>query len=141
MYRPLALTCAACLALVLGTAGCEHADPVGPGETVEPTLSSIQENIFSTSCALSGCHAGSSPQQGLNLSAGQARANLVNVQSQERPSLKRVDPGSPDNSYLIHKVEGRSSIVGQQMPLGQQPLSEEKIDALRMWIEEGAPDN
>lgn len=114
---------------------------MGPEDPIEPTLSSIQANVFSTSCALSGCHAGSSPQQGLNLSAGQARQNLVNVQSRERPALDRVEPGSPDDSYLIHKVEGRSGIVGQRMPLGQPRLSEEKIDALREWIAQGAPDN
>lgn len=124
-----------------GTSACEHADPVGPEDPIEPTLSSIQTNIFSTSCALSGCHAGSSPQQGLDLSAGQARANLVNVSSRERPDLDRVEPGAPDDSYIIHKVEGRSSIVGQRMPLGRAPLSQDEIDALRTWIGEGAPDS
>jgi len=115
---------------------------VGAGEPgVQPTLSSIQENVFSTSCALSGCHAGPNPQQGMNLSAGQAHENLVNVRSNERPSLFRVNPGAPDDSYLVHKIEGRSSIVGERMPLGGERLSQEKIDAIRTWIENGAPEN
>lgn len=130
------------VAVVLGTSACEHADPVGPPEEgLQPTLSSIQENIFSPSCAVSGCHAGSDPQQGMNLSAGQTRENVVNVQSNERPALFRVEPGAPDSSYLVHKIEGRPSIVGRRMPLGQAPLSQEEINAIRTWIENGAPDN
>lgn len=130
------------LGVGLTALGCEHADPAGAeADRVRPTLQSIQENVFSTSCALAGCHAGSSPQQGLNLSAGRAHENLVDVRSNERPDLLRVAPGAPDSSYLIHKVEGRSSIVGEQMPLGGEPLSQEEISALRTWIERGAPEN
>lgn len=77
----------------------------------------------------------------MNLSAGRAHENLVNVQSSERPELFRVEPGAPDDSYLVHKIEGRSSIVGQQMPLGREPLSQEEINAIRTWIEDGAPAN
>jgi hypothetical protein len=130
------------LAVFVGTGACEHADPVGTGaDGVQPTLNSIQENIFSTSCALSGCHAGPNPRQGMNLSAGQAHDNLVNVRSNERPELFRVDPGAPDRSYLVHKIEGRSSIVEERMPLGGEPLSQNEIDAIRTWIENGASEN
>lgn len=140
--RSLLLVGLLSLAVALGTGACEHADPVGAGEPgVQPTLSSIQENVFSTSCALSGCHAGPNPQQGMNLGAGQAHANLVNVRSNERPELFRVEPGAPDSSYLVHKIEGRSGIVGERMPLGGERLSQEKIDAIRTWIENGAPEN
>lgn len=130
------------LAVALSTGACEHADPVGTGEPgVQPTLGSIQENIFSPSCAVSGCHAGPNPQQGMNLSAGQAHGNLVDVRSNERPELFRVAPGEPDSSYLVHKIEGRSSIVGERMPLGSESLSQEEVDAIRTWIENGAPEN
>lgn len=140
--RPLLLACLLSIAVALGTGACEHADPVGAGEDgVQPTLSSIQENIFSTSCALSNCHAGPNPRQGMNLSAGQAHENLVNVRSNERPELFRVAPGEPDSSYLVHKIEGWSSIVAERMPLGGNPLSQEEINAIRTWIENGAPEN
>ena len=137
--RSLLLVGLLSLAVALGTGACEHADPVGAGEEdVQPTLPSIQENIFSTNCALSGCHAGPNPQQGMNLSAGRAHDNLVNVRSNERPSFFRVEPGAPDSSYLVHKIEGRSSIVGERMPLGGERLSREQINAIRTWIEKGA---
>lgn len=126
--------------------GCEHSDPggpvgTGPGPDPEPTLSSIQENIFDTNCALSGCHAGANPQQGMNLSAGESFGSMVGVPSQERPSLLRVNPGNPDDSYLVHKIEGRSGIVGERMPLGRSPLSNDQINLIRTWIVNGAQDN
>ena len=77
----------------------------------------------------------------MNLSAGRAHDNLVNVRSNERPELFRVEPGAPDRSYLVHKIEGRSSIVEERMPLGGEPLSQNEIDAIRTWIENGASEN
>lgn len=133
-------SCLFLLAAVFSVAGCEHADPLSAGG-LEPTLSDIQANIFSTSCALSGCHLGSGAPLGLDLSEGQAHGNLVNVQSQEVPSLLRVDPGDPDASYLVRKIEGGPDIVGERMPRGRAPLSSEQIGLIRQWIQDGAPDN
>ena len=123
-------------------AGCEHADPLDPNR-IDPTLSSIQMNIFDLNCALPGCHAGPNPQQGQDLSAGQAHANIVNVRSMERSDLNlfRVAPGDPDNSYLVWKIEGRPEIVGDRMPRGRAPLPPEAIAAIRQWIADGAQDN
>lgn len=126
------------LCFVLVLQACEHADPVGGDGELEPTLSSIQSNVLTNSCALSGCHTGPDPQQGMNLSAGQTHDNVVNVPSNERPELDRVEPGNPDASYLVHKIEGRAGIVGQRMPLGRSPLSQQEIDAIRQWIADGA---
>jgi hypothetical protein len=129
----LLIAAAACLVL----ASCEHADPLDSG-ALEPTLASIQENIFDVSCALPGCHAGSNPQMGLDLTAGQSQANLVGVGSEEVPAFERVDPGNPDDSYLIMKIEGDSRIVGARMPLGRAPLPGEQIAVIREWILDGA---
>jgi hypothetical protein len=101
------------------------------------TFEFVQNNIFTPSCALSGCHAGPSPQQGMNLSAGQAYAALVNVPSTEQPSLLRVRPGNPDQSYLVQKIMGTAA-VGARMPLGGAPLSDSQIQAVRDWIAAGA---
>ncbi len=101
------------------------------------TLSQIQTETFTPSCALSGCHTGSTPPQGLDLSEGQAFANLVGVPSAEVPSLNRVEPGDPDDSYLVRKVEGTAS-VGSRMPLGRPALSNAQIQNIRDWIAAGA---
>ncbi len=54
--------------------------------------------------------------------------------------LDRVEPGDPDNSYLIHKLEGTQA-VGDRMPQGGPFLDEETIGDIRQWIADGAPNN
>jgi hypothetical protein len=52
----------------------------------------------------------------------------------------RVKPGDPENSYLIHKMEGRPSIIGLRMPFSGPPhLIEGQILVVKRWIEIGAP--
>ncbi len=97
----------------------------------------IQSTVFTPNCATAGCHTGASPPQGLNLSAGNAFANLVNIASMEVPALLRVNPGDPNNSYLIQKLEGTAA-VGGQMPLGGIALDQNTIDGIRQWITDGA---
>ncbi len=101
------------------------------------TLAAIQSNVFTPTCATSGCHSGGTPPQGLNLEDGNAFANLVNVASTQVPSLSRVSPGDPDNSYLIQKLEGTAA-VGNRMPFGGAPLDQAVIDDIRQWIADGA---
>ena len=97
------------------------------------------QNIFDDHCAFSGCHAGGSPQEGLNLSEVSAYENLVNVNSSKQPSVKRVLPGQPDNSYLIRKLEGAAGIDGDRMPADGPPyLTTAQIDTIRLWITNGA---
>jgi len=78
---------------------------------------------------------------GMDLSAGAAYGEIVNVPSAEQPALDRIEPGDPDRSYMYLKVTGDPSISGGQMPLGGPPLDQERLDLLRGWIETGAPDN
>ena len=122
--------------LVLGCSsyGTNGDDNSGP---VEAKFSAIQSEIFNKSCALSGCHDSGSKQAGLNLSAGQAYSNLVNVPSSEKPNILRVKPNDAANSYLVMKIEGAAGISGSRMPIGGS-LSSEKIDAIKTWINNGA---
>jgi hypothetical protein len=105
------------------------------------TFTRVQTEIFNQSCALSGCHAGSSPAQGMNLSAGQSYALIVNVASMEQPALDRIEPGDPANSYMFRKISGEGSIVGSPMPLGGPSLDAALIELLREWIQRGAPND
>ena len=51
----------------------------------------------------------------------------------------RVVPGDPENSYLIHKLEGRPGIVGVRMPqIGPPYLTDGQILVIKRWIELGA---
>ena len=99
------------------------------------TLSEVQSQVFDASCT--GCHSGSSPSQGLNLSEGAAYGNTVNVPSTEVPSLNLVEPNDADNSYLMQKLEGTAQ-SGQQMPYGGPYLNSTLRQLVRDWIDAGA---
>lgn len=110
----------------------------------EVTLSGDVQPIFTGNCALSGCHAESSPQEGMSLGAGQTFSNVVNVAARQLPSMNRVTPNQPDNSYLVHKVQDTHMAAGgsgDRMPQGRSPLSQSDIDLIRAWIQAGAQPN
>jgi hypothetical protein len=118
----------------------EAANNTPPQNNTLSKFSEIQAQIFTTTCALSGCHDGSSLVTSLNLSSGKAYNALVNVNSAEKPNLKLVNPGNSDDSYLIHKLTG-NDIAGLQMPYGGTPLLKATIDSIARWIDDGAPNN
>ena len=71
-----------------------------------------------------------------------AYQNLVGVASVGKPGAVRVIPGDAENSYLVHKLEGRSDIVGMRMPRTAGPfLTEGQILIIRRWIDQGAQNN
>lgn len=114
--------------------------PLTPGGNALPPLSadfaSLQANIFTPICSV--CHVGGSAPEGLRLDAANSYSLLVGVPSTEVPSLMRVKPGDPDNSYIIQKLEGHAA-VGAQMPLGGPYLTTSTIAFIRQWITDGAP--
>ena len=96
----------------------------------------IQANVFTPICSV--CHAGATAPQGLMLDAAHSYNLLVNIPSTEVPSIVRVKPGDPTNSYIIQKLEGHAA-VGGQMPLGETPLPATTIAFIAQWITDGAP--
>lgn len=132
-------------ALVLALAACggggEDAPPhAPPPQGLQPTLASIQANVFTPTCAVSGCHIGAAAQQGLRLEPGLSWGLLVGVMSSQNSALIRVRPGDPDGSFLIHKLEGTQT-VGARMPDGGPYLQQVTVDVIRLWIQNGALDN
>lgn len=139
-------------ALVLGAAimsgGCDEPlkDLTGPSPNLTPTFASVNQEIFLSTdlagrVACVGCHTnvGRNPAGGLNL-AVDAHAALVGVPSRQRPELQLVEPGNPEGSYLIHKLDGRPGIVGVQMPrTGPPNLTTGQLQVVKRWIAIGAP--
>ena len=131
-------------------------DPVPtatPGEPVDPecgsgsfdsTFEAIQEVVFERhGCTAEACH-GSAQSGGLDLRRGASYANLFEVPSQGS-SWQRLVPGEPSESFLFQKVSastipGSFDITGSPMPVAAAPLSEDVLEALRLWIEAGAPE-
>lgn len=101
----------------------------------QPNIAWIQEYVFNVSCATGGCHARATPENAqLDLSAYRAADNLINITSSQIASLQRVKPGDAANSYLVQKMLGAPTIVGAGMPALGNTLTQEKIDAVRTWI-------
>ncbi|MFP6802340.1 MAG: c-type cytochrome domain-containing protein, partial [Pseudomonadales bacterium] len=94
------------------------------------TFDQVQSDIFDVSCASSSCHGGS---RNPTLTSGQSFANIVNVASTQGTDY--VEPGDPDQSYIMNKVLG-TGVGGQMPPSGA--LSDAKIQLLRDWIAQGA---
>ena len=141
------LTLAGAVLLAAAATGCDEplSSLTGPTPQLRPAFSSIQAEIFengdsSGRPACVSCHnaAGQFFAGGLNLTNSVAYSNLVNVASRGKAAATRVVPGDPESSYLIHKLEGRSGIIGARMPLNGPYLTPGQIDVIRRWIELGA---
>jgi hypothetical protein len=115
-------------------------EPPPPPSSFGPNFSEIQDEVFTPTCAVSGCHTGAGAPEGLRLDEANSFGMLVDVASSQVPSILRVAPGDPDNSYLIQKLEGTAS-VGVRMPEGGPPLAQDSIDVIRQWILDGAVDD
>ena len=139
------------LPVLLLAAGCDEklSDLTGPTPNLEPTFSSIQQEIFNTTdgsgrVACIQCHTniGRVPAGGLVLLEGQSYAQLVGTASTGKPGAVRVIPGDADGSYLVHKLEGAPDIVGLRMPRTNGPfLTEGQMLVIRTWIQRGAQNN
>jgi hypothetical protein len=107
-----------------------------------PTLDSIQDFIFTPSCATAGCHTGAGAVLPgvMNLSNADASfMALVGVSSIQQAALQRVEAGNPDASYLIRKMENAAGITGTVMPPPPRPvIPQGDIDQVRLWITNGA---
>jgi hypothetical protein len=86
-------------------------------------------------------------------------AAIVNVKSQELPTMNYVTPGDIANSYIIHKMDGSicqfhsSCSNAPQIDCGMSgpgtggmpelscPLPDATIDTMRRWVAQGAMDN
>jgi hypothetical protein len=137
--------------VVATSAGCDEdlSNITGPTPDLEPTLSSIQREIFNVTdssgrLACIGCHTdqGRNPSGGLVLLEGRSYQGLVGVASTGKAGATRVIVGDAGNSYLIKKLEGAADIAGVRMPRGNGPfLTEGQMLVIRRWIQAGAANN
>jgi hypothetical protein len=117
---------------------------IADGAKNDAFFSANVASIFGTEITLGGksgkctfCHyPGSST--GLDiLAVFDATKGLVGAKSLLSTKL-RVAPGSPDQSFLVEKVEQANPSAGAQMPLHYERLSAAEVAILRRWIAQGA---
>ena len=114
---------------------------------LEPTLASLDANVFQPRCTWV-CHSGGEyAAGGLDLSDFRTATFGVPATSRacEDTGLALVVPGDPDASLLVLKVsaatDGEDAICGDGMPNGfRHPLSTTQVDTIREWIVAGGED-
>jgi len=121
------------LLLALLLASClSGAETVSFSEDVLPILNQY--------CVM--CHIPGAEQAELVLYPD-AWSQLVGISSSQS-ELVRVEPGNPGKSYMYLKLIGTQETgggSGLQMPFQQSPLDPAQIEAIRLWIEQGAKKN
>lgn len=133
------------LFLVLAASGClivsaceDQGDELPGGMQAQPaTFSEVQATILTPTCATANCHASVQPN-GLDLSAGNAYAAIVDVPSQYGIGTL-VEPGDADNSIFMQRLEGSIPGFSTMPPSGT--LSAGQLERVRSWIDAGAPNN
>jgi len=145
--RAVFATAAAVVGIALGCADFETpVDPTGGApDTLVPTPSFAADvvPIFEKRCSIGGCHSLATQQAGLVLTANEAYASLVGVASTRIPSMVRVRPSQPSQSWLVTMIEDDDTARQgySRMPLATQPLTENQIATIVRWIEQGAQRN
>ena len=143
MHQPSSVSAVLALSVLLW--GCSSEDPTQATMGPVSFADDIQP-IFTGSCATAGCHGTNPnpPEKPMVLLAGQAYDNIVGVSSGQLATMARITPGQPDNSYVVHKIQGTQASVGgsgDRMPFGLAPLSQSTIGLIRQWVTEDAPGN
>lgn len=144
VYRLSTFLLLVCTLLILGC-GDQAVDPNNddsddpPPDEEPPTDVSYAEDIepiFHDSCAGAGCHI-DEETNGVELTT------YDDVMSSEGDQYGEaiVDPGNPDGSPLVDKISSDDPEFGDRMPADGEYLSDQEINLIRDWIDEGAEDN
>ena len=114
--------------LILGACGGDSGGSMNPtSQPLMATFDSIQVHIFTPICA--GCHSGANPAANLALDAMHSYNDLINIPSTEDPSVVRVKPGSPMQSFLVLHMEKE----------GDDGATPTDLSFIEQWITDGAP--
>jgi hypothetical protein len=117
--------------------------------------------IFQQSCSLSSaCHnneagTGGRPYMGTKNDVVPTAQQIqlifdqnVGAMSVKEPDMAIVEPGDPERSFLMYKMDGvfdcpllectAKNACGTKMPQGGPTLAQEQLDTVRRWIAQGA---
>ena len=142
------------LSVLLTLCSCEkidnHADnPFRQSEigdtTTKPldinTIEGLHQNIFSVRCANPTCHDGSFEPDFRTVQSTYSSLvyHPVTKNDAEGSYKYRVVPGDAEASWIMRRVTTSDEVLGR-MPLYGEALSQEQIEAIRTWINNGAKD-
>ncbi|MFT5679957.1 MAG: hypothetical protein ACI8RZ_000862 [Myxococcota bacterium] len=96
--------------------------------------------IVATSCTDYGCHLIATSPNALTLDV--AYNNMLTEPSEDIPTMARIAPGSPDDSYVWHKINNThldlKDGAGESMPKGYALMTDEELAMIEAWITQGA---
>ena len=147
MLRPWILL--GLLSYLLGCPPADDDDSAAPQDDDDST-DEVRDPTWTTVSALigfrCGCHDAAQRAGGMyDLTRPDvAYAVLVDRPSDDVPGMDRIEPGDPEASYLVAKIEGRQQQVGgrgDRMPPTGFPLPDDDIDLIRDWVTAGALDD
>lgn len=112
-------------------ASCEGGEEPAPEAFTQEEI----QALMNTRC--SPCHIAQA-SGGMSL-ANDFTGATVGIMAGEAPALKRIEPGSKEDSYLWHKISGtqvEAGGAGARMPLSGPPyLTDEEIARIGAWID------
>jgi len=124
-----------CALLALAACGTPVPDvPAGEQVSYERHL----EPLVIAHCL--GCHEAEDPKAKLVLEKGKGYTQLVDRHSIQVPSMRLVEPGDLERSYLWLKLQ-HTAPEGKGMPrtpTGVKKLRAAELELYRRWIEDGA---
>jgi len=120
------------LTIGLYDGGTGEANLSGIAVTPNVNYASQIQPLFSNYCV--ACHNDIATNSGgLDLQSGASLGELVGHESAEAPGVKLVDPGRPDRSYLMEKINSTLPQVGTSMRPGD-PMANAQRALIRDWI-------
>jgi hypothetical protein len=128
------------------TGGGDLYDDLNDGPVVDTTvilnpksIEGLHQQIFAPKCATSGCHDGHFEPDFRTIQSTYTTLVRAKVFKKVDPFEVRVDPGSKESSWLWERITTEDSVLGK-MPLYSPALSQEELDNIAYWIENGAKD-
>ncbi len=128
------------LTMALAVLACQHdssedtllpSNPNNGGEnTCDPNVVYFEQQILpilASSCAQPDCHDATDPESNVNLS------NYASI-------MQEVTPGNPNTSDLWEVITDDDA-EDRMPPVGENPLSDQQINLITQWINQGALNN
>ena len=105
----------------------------GGEAALEPTWENVRDEVLVQSCGFSSCHAPPGSAQ-FGVDEESVADDYIEVPSYQDESYFLVDPGNPDSSYLLMKLEGAAGISSDPMPPPDGGLDAARVQLVRDWI-------
>lgn len=125
------------LTLTLMGACGDKADDTGVVDSgasgAQPTWEDVRDEVLVPSCGFSSCHAPPGSAQ-FGIDEDSVADDFIEVPSFQDEAWFLVDPGNPDSSYLLMKLEAAGGISGDPMPPPDGGMDAARVQLVRDWI-------